>query len=150
MNIFRFFRPEEIELSGQWQGHYSYGSQYSNAVQQNIVTFIADIVADKNSFKGSITEDEAGIPEIARIEGTIERERILFTKTYQNLYSIDHTGNTFIEKGPQYVKYTGRYDKSKNRFTGFWEIDIAYTFEDGRVRNHTSRGHWEMSRIISL
>ncbi len=83
MNIFRFFRPEEIELSGKWQGHYGYGSQYSNAVQQNIVTFIADIIADKNSFKGSITEDETGIPEIARIEGTLERERILFTKTYQ-------------------------------------------------------------------
>lgn len=91
MNIFKWFRPEEIELTGQ-----------------------------------------------------------LFTKTYQNRYSLDHTGKTYIEKGPQYVKYTGKYDRSKNKFVGFWEIDTTYTFEDGKARNYTSRGHWEMLKISSL
>ncbi len=148
MNIFKLFRSKEIEITGQWQGVYGYGSQYSNSVQQKTVTFIVDIIADKNSFKGSIKEDETGIAEIAQIEGTLDRERILFTKTYQNRYSVDHSGKTYIEEGPQYVKYTGKYDRSKNKFVGFWEITVAYTFEDGKVRNYTSRGNWEMTRII--
>jgi hypothetical protein len=148
MNIFKLFRSEEIELTGQWRGHYGYGSQYSDSVRQKTVTFIVDIVADQNSFKGSIKEDETGIPEIATIEGTLARKRILFTKTYQNRYSLDQTGERFIDKGPQYVRYVGIYDRSKNKFTGFWEIDTKYIFEDGKVKNYTSRGHWEMLRTI--
>jgi hypothetical protein len=149
MNIFKLFRDKEIKIAGRWQGYYGYGSQYSDSVQQKTVTFTVDIVADKNSFKGSITEDENGIPEISTIEGSLERERILFTKTYQHRYSVDPTGKTYIEKGPQHVKYTGKYDRSKSKFVGFWEINTTYTFEDGKIRNYISRGHWEMTKVIS-
>jgi hypothetical protein len=149
--VLSLFKNKDIALalSGQWIGHYGYGSKYSPTVQNRTVSFVADIIAQDNAFEGNIKEDTTGIPEVARIEGSIALRKIQFTKTYQNSYSIDEHGTRMVAKGPAYIQYSGIYDESEKKFKGMWTIETIYTLDSGRKMNHISSGSWEMKRLLS-
>ncbi len=145
-DLWNFFFPASIDLTGQWRGFYKFGSQYSKKTQRLRIGFTADLQMKGVSVEGTVNE-ENGIPEIATIEGSFGGRRIVFVKTYQKRWSIDSNGKLSPSgDGPFHVNYTGIYNGAKGSFTGEWKIDGTYYFEDGTQRNIVSTGTWEMKR----
>ena len=117
----------KINLSGQWVGHFAYGSEYGEDFVGEKVQF--RVFVDKyesGEFEGrSIDLEGIGANyEIAQVKGYIDGAFISFTKQYPYLYTLDESGNTIEDKSRQHpiIAYSGEYNPNTQTFSGQWEL----------------------------
>ncbi|SFB17661.1 hypothetical protein [Algoriphagus aquimarinus] len=146
--IHSFFRTQHIEIEGTWHGLYWYNESDSELLNSKRIGFNAQIsnTSGTNNFVGIIKESKDGVPENAAISGSIKGMMIQFSKKYQNYYEVDHLGNRTIYEGTQFIFYAGKYNNSKNEYTGSWKTSTVYKYANGEKNIEDTLGHWKMSR----
>jgi hypothetical protein len=141
------FIPANVDLKGDWEGCYRFGDDYPENNRRLVVGFTAKLTVKGAQIEGTVKEDKNGIPEIATLDGAINRVKIMFVKTYKKSYTIDeHNNKTSTDNGPYYVNYSGFYNPLRRRFIGTWYIHGTYHFKDGSTKERISTGTWDMKR----
>ena len=142
-----FIKPK-IDLNGKWKGSYNYGKGYPIEMKDKSVTFTANLFSKTDHFTGTSQEDENGIIDEAKINGTLTNRKISFIKTYPKAYLLNMENNikTHENFGQQIVHYSGKYIDEEQRFVGNWEIHMTIIHPDGKEDKHFSSGKWEMKK----
>jgi hypothetical protein len=104
-------RPGGENLTGVWQGLYSYSSGQS-------ISFVATLIDSGASFSGSIHEPSIfGDTIYATLSGTRQGSAVSFLKTYEK------------SAGPQYassIQYEGALNGDATEIEGRWTIRAVF------------------------
>ena len=116
-----------INFSGQWVGHFAYGSEYGDDLAGEKVQFrifVDDFKEGQFSGRSVDLEGVGSNFEVAKIKGYIDQNFISFTKEYPHYYGFDEEGNVLQDKDRQHplVAYSGEYDQRTKAFAREWEL----------------------------
>jgi hypothetical protein len=133
-----------MNLSGNWQGFYEYGSGYELPYFGQRVNIKASITDLNGSFTGEIEEDGSifSVKLEATIKGFIEDGFISFVKQYPKypIISDDYT-NIIYENNILEIEYEGIMDENNNSIYGNWYI------MDKTNNEISSQGIWLLTKI---
>jgi hypothetical protein len=145
-----------MDLTGKWEGKYTYGKGYPLHLQGKSDVFELEIEDHDGIFTGRcfdpVVKSKAG--NESTVEGTFHENYISFIKRYKYYSFIDVPGE---EASPYDVKidgihYTGRLLKAffsgKKYFRGEWVITSEYK---NRITNEvivdSVEGTWTMKKV---
>lgn len=138
-----------MNLTGNWQGFYEYGSGYNLPYfgqRVNINALITDI---NGSFTGEIEEDDSifSTKLDAKIKGFVEDGFISFVKQYSKYPIIsDEYTNIIYENAILEIEYEGVVDEINNSIYGNWYIMEK---KNNQIDNYViaSQGIWLLTKI---
>ena len=135
-----------INLNGLWTFVIVYGPEYEEMENKELV-FEAEFSQDEDTFTAvGIDKDGAGMsPDLAKIKGFLDGDRISFVKQYEFSHYASGDGKTIIDNNnPGHeINYFGAYDSINNMFYGDWDIT---TRPKGFGYDVTATGTWFMKR----
>jgi len=142
-------------LTGKWEGVYTYGPNYPIQWQIKKEIFAMDLVASGHSFTGSCydsyTKELFNQPAI--VEGTADEKNISFIKKYAAWLGINDNLELIVDwsKPSLEIHYFGILKRKlfsrKFFFEGSWSITDHYFTEQGEQIFYTSEGNWELYKI---
>ena len=137
-----------MNLTGNWQGFYEYGSGYDLPYFGQRVNIKASITDVNGSFTGKIDED--GSVFSAKLEATmkgfIENGFISFIKKYpKRPIIVKHSTTINYESGSLEIEHEGIVDEQNNSIYGNWYIIETITDEYGTFENAT-QGIWLLNK----
>lgn len=131
-----------------WKGKFSYNPEEYGFEED--VNFELYISKTDNQFEGVSYDDEFRDlhPELPKVKGFIDGDKIYFVITYPVSYSIDENDKILIDqtrKGHDVI-YNGTFDRTFNKWSGIWEIMQEEEIDgDEIIIQDYSTGEWEMS-----
>lgn len=139
-----------INLTGTWNGYYSFGREYGNELHGEKVKFMLFLLQKNFEIEGTSVDYE-GISinfEKASIKGFIKENFISFTKQYPILLQFDENNNVIRDdsKPSPEIHYTGYYDVKTKLFSGKWEIVVAVESDPFGDMEYLATGIWEMKK----
>jgi len=138
-----------MNLTGEWQGFYEYGSGYELPYFGQRVHIKASIIDSNGSFTGEIVEDGSvfSVKLEATIKGFIEDDFISFIKKYpKRPIILEHSTKIDYEESPLEIEHEGFVDEQNNSIYGSWFIHETITDEYGTFEN-VSQGIWLLTKI---
>ena len=138
-----------MNLSGNWQGFYEYGSGYELPYFGQRVHIKAFITDANGSFTGEIVEDGSvfSVKLEATIKGFIEDGFISFVKKYpKRPIIVEHSTTINYENGSLEIEHEGIVDAKNNSIYGNWFIIETTSDEFGTFVN-TSQGIWLLTKL---
>ena len=138
-----------MNLTGNWQGFYEYGSGYELPYFGQRVNIKASITDLNGSFTGEIEEDGSvfSVKLEATIQGFIEDGFISFVKKYSKKpIIIEHSTTINYESGSLEIEHEGIVDAQNNSIYGNWFIIETITDEFGTFEN-SSQGIWLLTKL---
>ncbi|WP_264549702.1 hypothetical protein [Flavobacterium sp. N2820] len=138
-----------MNLSGNWQDFYEYGSGYELPYFGQRVHIKASITDVNGSFTGEIVEDGSvfSVKLEATIKGFIEDGFISFVKKYpKKPIIVEHSTTINYESGSLEIEHEGIVDAQNNSIYGNWFIIEIITDELGTFEN-TSQGIWLLTKL---
>lgn len=138
-----------MNLTGNWQGFYEYGSGYDLPYFGQRVHIKASITDVNGSFTGEIVEDGSvfSVKLEATIKGFIEDGFISFVKKYpKRPIIVEYSTRINYESGSLEIEHEGIVDEQNNSIYGNWFIIETITDEFGAFEN-TSQGIWLLTKI---
>ena len=134
-----------MNLTGNWQGFYEYGSGYDLPYFGQRVQFKASITDVNGSFKGEIEEDDSifSVNLKATIKGFIEDSFISFVKQYPKypMISDDYSSINIYDNKTLEIEHEGILDENHNSIYGNWYIMNENNDEIA------SQGIWLLTKI---
>jgi hypothetical protein len=140
----------KMNLTGNWQGFYEYGSGYDLPYFGQRVNIKATITDSNGSFTGEIGEDGSvfSVKLDATIKGFVEDNFISFVKKYPKYPRIadDYSTNQIYEDKILEIEHEGFVDKKNNSIYGNWFIIETFKDEYGIFENKI-QGIWLLTKI---
>lgn len=144
-----------MNLTGRWQGHYTYGNLYPPKIAGKSEPFIFELSDGDGNISGSCTDPlvEAKEGNESYILGTFKDKILQFKKRYKYHFTIDEEGNrTLIDKpNSNGIDYTGtlrrKFFSRRIYFTGRWTITSYYKFPGGETKDYVFGGTWKMFKV---
>jgi hypothetical protein len=138
-----------MEITGKWIGHLKYGDDYGKNKDQ-LLHFEVELIQDGNKFSGT-SNDVKGFgmsPDQAIINGTVNEDKIEFTKQYENKHYLDLKNKLVVDKQNKghIIEYTGTYNKKDECYVGNWEINSVFKLLWLIPIKYKNTGTWEMKR----
>jgi hypothetical protein len=134
-----------MNLSGNWQGFYEYGSGYELPYFGQRVLIKASITDINGCFTGKIEEDDSVFSTKlnATIKGFVEDGFISFIKQYQKypIISDDYSSIITYEDKTLEIEYEGILDENNNSIYGNWYI---MTVKNDEI---ASQGIWLLTKL---
>ena len=134
-----------MNLSGNWQGFYEYGSGYELPYFGQRVLIKASITDINGCFTGKIEEDDSVFSTKlnATIKGFVEDGFISFVKQYQKypIISDDYSSIITYEDKTLEIEYEGILDENNNSIYGNWYI---MTVKNDEI---ASQGIWLLTKL---
>lgn len=134
-----------MNLSGNWQGFYEYGSGYELPYFGQRVLIKASITDINGCFTGKIEEDDSVFSTKlnATIKGFVEDGFITFIKQYQKypIISDDYSSIITYEDKTLEIEYEGILDENNNSIYGNWYI---MTVKNDEI---ASQGIWLLTKL---
>jgi hypothetical protein len=144
------FMTDEF-YSGNWEGYYSHGEQYSEERRKTKVGFYVKIVLDNGVLNGTceeyITKVHMSGPAI--LTGSIDGGTIRFVKQYPYYYEVDEQNKILVDKsrGSFPIHYSGSFDQSTHSFVGIWGIEPIPGKNMDRGDAYLFSGSWTMAKV---
>ena len=138
-----------MNLTGNWQGFYEYGSGYDLPHFGQRVNIKASIIDINGSFTGEIKEDSSVFSTKleATIKGFVEADFISFVKKYSKRpIIVEHSATIKYEEGSLEIEHEGFVYVQNNSIYGNWLIIETITDEFGTFENST-QGIWLLTKI---
>ena len=134
-----------MNLTGNWQGFYEYGSGYDLPYFGQRVNIKASITDVNGTFTGEIEEDDSVFSTKlnATIKGIVEDGFISFVKQYQKypIISDDYSSIIIYENKTLEIEHEGILDENNNSIYGNWYIMTENNDEIA------SQGIWLLTKI---
>ncbi len=140
-----------IDFTGQWIGHFSYGPDYGENLVGEKVEFRLFIDDFSNGEFTGRSVDIEGIGanfELAQLKGYVDGHFISFTKEYPFLYGLDEDGNSIENRNKQHppVAYSGEYNQNTKIFSGQWELKMEIEPVGDYWLEDICTGTWEIRK----
>ena len=136
-----------INLSGLWTFVIVYGPEYGENKGEKLI-FEAEFSQSDDMFTAvGIDKDGVGMsPDLAKIKGFLDGDKISFVKQYEFSHYASGDGKTIVDNNnPGHeINYFGTYDAVNNLFYGDWDIT---TRPKGFWYDITCTGTWTMERL---
>lgn len=140
-----------MNLSGKWEGEYTFGEAFPESFRGKKVPFVLEIVDQEGDLSGNCLDEETqkvfGQP--ATIEGFAEDSMISFVKRFPCFFAIGDDGSILIDKERESheVMYHGEWQEEQKTYSGQWEI-VAAVEEGpfGRTMELVLSGDWYMRK----
>src|SRR5882757_1903230 len=136
--------------SGNWEGNYSYGAEYSEGRRKIKVGFHIKMILQDGVLSGTceellITKVHMGRPAV--LSGVIDGHHINFTKQYAYFFEFNEFGDMEFDKSrPSHtIHYTGIFHPITGVFSGNWKIEDLS--EEDRGSADFFSGSWEMWKV---
>lgn len=138
-----------LNLSGRWEGQYTYGDDYPESQRGISFRFYLDCADKDGIISGTFTDDETShaYDRPGTFQGFFENNFTSFVKLYPWYCESDENGNlvTIKDKPSQEIHYTGYLNN--DMFEGEWEIHLEYIYETGEIGSFVYTGTWTMERV---
>ena len=138
-----------MNLTGNWQGFYEYGSGYNLPYFGQRVHIKVSITDMNGSFTGEIEEDVSVFSTKlgSTVKGFVEEDFISFVKKYSKKpIIVEHSTTIKYEEGSLEIEHEGFVDEQNNSIYGNWFIIETIADEFGTFEN-TTQGIWLLTRI---
>ena len=139
-----------INLTGTWNGYFSFGQEYGKELQAEKVKFMLFLSQKNFKFEGTSVDYEGVGSDFqkASIKGFIKGNFISFIKQYPVFLQFDEKNNvTEIESKPSpEIHYTGHYDERTKTFSGNWEMVENIESDPFGDMEYLNTGTWEMKK----
>jgi hypothetical protein len=136
-----------VEMSGKWQGSYTYGHRTQAAVPFEI--FVHEVKG--SGFKGTVNDDETkgGTPGTGEITGTIGDDGVTFTKQMPVFTMDDGKGTRIVDAARKHrpIHYAGEFSRSKRHITGTWHFKTGLRWIGWRPYVLGGWGKWQMEKV---
>lgn len=144
-----------MNLSGQWQGTYTYGRGYPANLYGKSEPFTFDITEKNGAFTGTCMDNvvQAKAGNESYITGTFINNQLAFKKRYKFHLSTDDDGNEVLSHDINFdgVDYTGalftKFFSRKQYFAGTWSISAECINELNVRQRFVCYGKWTMIKI---
>ncbi len=116
-----------MNLNGTWEGSFTYGENYAEAIVGQSVAFKMQINEQDNDLTGTC-QDEDQHDNPAKIKGFVDEDFVSFVKTYRIYIGVDENGATFSDPGqpPHEIHYSGTL--SEDTIEGIFELGDTHIF----------------------
>ncbi len=135
-----------------WNGQYTYGVGYPEALKGTSVAFRLLMTEDNGAISGTCTDDEGDkvFTEPATFIGFIDNDIISFIKKYPSYWETDEKGNLHLYNDipPVDIHYYGNY--LNEVFSGDWEMEYELQDQQGEWHYVGCGGTWSMVKAESL
>ncbi len=142
-------------ITGIWEGFYTYGPEYPEALQQTQFHFIMKLHVEDGIIHGTCEDQltrEYFHGQPATVEGTLVDGELSLIKRYPHYLGMNEQEETYVDwarpgEGIHFVGTITRKWFSRNHFAqGNWDISGSFLDESGNALYYTSTGDWEMRK----
>lgn len=138
-----------MDLTGQWFGTVVYGKEYREDKGKELY-FQMDLIQYGNEIAGTaIDTGGTGVsPDLARVLGKFENNRIEFLKQYDSSHYLDKNGKIIVDRSKKghKIKYSASYEETNQTFNGAWKIRVWVLFLWFFPIPWSCNGTWSMKR----
>lgn len=135
-------------ISGKWNGVYTYGDSYPVEMRGREVGFHLECKQLKGVIIGTCEDEESKniFEQPASISGVFEDGYISFVKKYPHHWSVDEKRKVRVDKNREAieVQYVGYLNGSVVK--GTWSMSVAYVDRLGTITNVEFGGTWMMKK----
>ena len=143
-----------MNLTGHWEGKYTYGKGYPSQYIGKSEPFELEIIDNDGTLSGTCLDQLVKAKEgnESYIIGSYKEHEIAFKKRYKFHFSIDESGSLVLEDRVRFdgVDYKGKlYKKFFSRklyFSGVWAIMCEFKDENNLSQTFICKGTWKMSK----
>jgi hypothetical protein len=143
-----------MNLTGLWEGKYTYREGYPTQYVGRSEPFEFDIVDKDGTLSGTCIDELVKAKEgnESYIIGTFKQNEIAFKKRYKFHFAVDESGSFILDDKLKFdgVDYKGRLYKKffsrKPYFSGEWNITCEFKDENNLTQTFICKGTWKMSK----
>ena len=144
-----------MNLTGRWEGIYTYGKGYSARLIGKSEPFQFEITDKNGDISGTCVDNVVNAKDgnEAHIQGVFNGSKLFFKKKYKYHLGFDKSGSLVIIDNLKHngIDYTGKLRRGifsrKVSFRGEWSLVHKFMRENNPPRIFIVKGTWRMTKV---